>query len=68
MATNLALNDKLINEARRIGRHRSKREAVDAALLEYIQRRKQMKIIRFFGKVEIDPSYDYKRERKRKRS
>jgi len=66
MPTNLALDDKLIDEAQRVGRHRTKREAVNAALDEYIRRRKQLDIIEMFGKVDFDENYDYKRERERK--
>ena len=67
MATNLALDDKLIEAARRAGRHKTKKEAVSAALEEYVRRRKQLEILEAFGKFEFDPSYDYKAER-RKRS
>ena len=67
MATNLALDDALIEEARAIGKHKSKREAVNAALAEYVQRRKQLRITELFGKIDYDPSYDYKAERRRKR-
>ena len=66
MPTNLAIDDKLIEEARKIGRHRTKKEAVTAALDEYIRRRKQLGILEMFGKVDFDPSYDFKRERYRK--
>ena len=45
MATNLALDDKLIEEARRAGKHKTKKSAVTAALAEYIQRRKQLRIL-----------------------
>jgi len=68
MATNLALDDKLIEEAKRLGRHRSKKDAVNAALSEYIQRRKQQKIISLFGTIDYDETYDYKRARRRKRA
>ena len=67
MATNLALDDKLIEAARRAGKHKTKKEAVSAALEEYVRRRKQLEILEAFGKFEFDPSYDYKAER-RKRS
>ena len=66
MSTNLALNDDLIEEARQIGGHRTKKAAVTAALEEYVQRRKQLAILDLFGTVDYDPSYDYKAERKRK--
>ncbi len=63
MPTNLALDDNLINEARRIGNHATKREAVTAALDEYIRRRKQLEILDLFGTIDFDPEYDYKKMR-----
>jgi hypothetical protein len=69
MPVHLAIDARLmhlIEEAERLGRHRTKEEAVKAALDEYIQRRKQLQIVEMFGKVEFDEKYDYKRERKRK--
>lgn len=67
MATNLALDDRLIDEARRVGRHKTKKEAVTRALQEYVQRHKQARILDAFGTFEFDPRYDYKGERRRKR-
>ena len=67
MATNLALDDRLIEEARRIGRHKTKKEAVTTTLTEYVTRRKRLRIIDQFGTVEYDPRYDYKAERRRPR-
>jgi hypothetical protein len=66
MPTNLAIDDRLIQEAQKLGRHRTKKEAVTAALDEYIQRRKQQEIISLFGTIDFDESYDYKRERRSK--
>jgi hypothetical protein len=63
MASKLT-NDKLIEEARRVGRHKSKKDAVTAALVEYIRRRKQLRILGAFGAVDFDPRYDYKAERR----
>jgi Arc/MetJ family transcription regulator len=68
MATNLAIDDKLIEEARKSGGHKTKKEAVTKALEEYIRYRKQMRIIEAFGTVDFDPTYDYKAERRRKRN
>ena len=42
MATNLALDDQLIEEARLLGGHRTKREVVTQALLDYVQKKKQI--------------------------
>ena len=44
MATNLALDDKLVEEAKRLGRHRSKRDAVNEAVAEYVARRRRRRI------------------------
>jgi hypothetical protein len=57
----------LITEAERLGCHRTKKEAVTAALDEYIQRRKQLAVLALFGKIKYDENYDYKRDRKPKR-
>lgn len=68
MPTNLALDDKLIEEARALGGHRSKKAAVTAALDEYVRRHRQKDVIRLFGTIEYDPKYDYKAERKPRRA
>jgi len=65
MATNLALDDKLIVLAKKIGHHRTKREAVTAALKEYIEHKKQLEVADLFGSIEFDKNYDYKKARKR---
>lgn len=68
MPTNLALDDRLIEEAQKLGKHRTKKDAVTAALDEYIQRRKQRDILPLFGTIEYDDHYDRKGERSRKRA
>ena len=67
MATNLALDDELIKTAQKVGGHRTKKDAVTAALGEYIQRRKQLEILELLGTIDYDSTYDYKAERLRKR-
>ena len=66
MPTNLAIDDRLIEEARKIGRHRTKKETVTAALEEYIQRRRQLDVLALFGTIDYDKGYNYKQERHRK--
>jgi hypothetical protein len=68
MPTNLAIDDRLIQEAQKLGRHRTKKETVTAALDEYIRRRRQQEILSLFGTIDYDPNYDYKRARGLKRS
>ena len=63
MATNLAIDDRLIDEAKRIGHHKTKKEAVTAALDEYVRRRKQLDILKLAGTIDYDPTYDYKKMR-----
>lgn len=65
MATNLAIDDRLLQEAQRIGGKPTKKATVTEALEEYIQRRKQAKILDLFGKIDFDPKYDYKKQRRR---
>jgi Arc/MetJ family transcription regulator len=66
MATNLAIDDRLLNEARKVGGHKTKKATVTEALTEYIQRRRQQRILDLFGKVSVDPKYDYKAQRRRR--
>jgi Arc/MetJ family transcription regulator len=66
MPTNLALDDDLLAEALRLGGHATKRETVNEALSEYIARRKRLAAVRAFGTFAFDPSYDPKRERRRR--
>ena len=63
MATNLAIDDKLIDEARRIGNHQTKKEAVTAALERYVQWHKQQQILELAGTIDYHPDYDYKKIR-----
>ncbi len=63
MATNLTIDDRLIEEAQKLGNHRTKKETVTAALDEYIKRRRQQAIVSLFGSLDYDRNYDYKRER-----
>ncbi len=65
MATNLALDDKLITKAQKIGRHKTKKEAVTAALKDYIAHKKQLEIVDLFGTIDFDKKFNYKRARKR---
>jgi hypothetical protein len=43
---------------------KTKKEAVNEALTEYVQRREQLEITELFGKVEFDETFDYKAQRK----
>ena len=66
MATNLQLDDSLVAEAKRLGGHRTKREAVDSALQEYVDRRRRRRVLSLVGKLDWRAGYDYKAERRRR--
>ena len=66
MATNLALDDRLLEQALKIGGKATKRETVTEALQEYINRRKQVGVLELFRSVDYDPKYDYKKQRRRR--
>ena len=65
MATNVELDETLIREALKLGKHRSKRAAIEDALREYVQRRKQVRLTSLFGAIDYDESYDYKGARRK---
>jgi Bacterial antitoxin of type II TA system, VapB len=65
MATNLAIDDKLLNEALEISGLKTKKDTVNLALKEFVDRHKQLEILTIFGKMDPDPDYDYKRGRSR---
>lgn len=65
MATNLNIDIKPLNEAYQIGNFKTKKEAVNVALKEYIQRHRQKDMLKFLNKVDFDKNYDYKKARNR---
>lgn len=56
--TNIVLDDKLVKRAMKLGGVRTKREAVDIALRNFVQTRSQKNILDLVGKGLIDPDYD----------
>ena len=65
MATNLGINEQLLNKALEIGGFRSKKDTVNAALEEFIRRRKAEDVINLFGTIEYETDYNYKKMRTR---
>ena len=66
MATNLNLDDALLDEAVKLSGQKTKRATVNAALAEFVSRRKQRRILGLFGTLEWDDRFDYKKERARR--
>ncbi len=64
MATNLSIDTELLNEALVISGLPTKKDTVNQALMEFVQRRKQREITALFGNLPQDEDYDYKSRRK----
>lgn len=60
MRTNIVLDEELIDEAMRYANVKTKRELVDLALREFVAARRRRDVSELFGRVQIDPNYDYK--------
>jgi Uma2 family endonuclease len=65
MTTNIEIDPTLLQEALTLGEHQTEKIVIEAALQEYIQRRKQLKVLELFGTIDYDPDYDYKQQRQR---
>ena len=65
MATNLAIDHDLLKKALEISGLKTKKDTVNMALKEFINRRKQLEILDIFGKMDPDPNYNYKKGRSR---
>jgi len=66
MLINLEIDLTLIQEALAVGSHHTEKTVIEEALREYVQRRKQLKILDLFGQIDYDPAYDYKQQRQQK--
>ena len=65
MATNLAIDPKLLDRAVEVSGERTKKAVVTLALQEFIARREQRRVAELMGKLEWNESFDYKAERSR---
>ena len=66
MATNLALDQDLLDRAFRVSGEPTRKAAVTRALQEFIARHEQRRVAELFGKLDWDLAYDHKAERARK--
>lgn len=63
MPTNLKLDDKMVKEAVKLGNFKTKQEALNAALTEFVERRNRLRILELAGQIDFDPHWDYKKMR-----
>ena len=66
MATNLAIDPELLEKALMVSGEKTKKAAVTKALMEFIARREQRRILELFAKLDWHPDFDYKSERSRR--
>ncbi len=55
MPTNLGIDEKLLNEALKLGGHRTKKATVNEALEEYIAHRRRVQGLKLFGTIDYRP-------------
>lgn len=63
MRTNIVLDEKLVREAMKLARVKTKREAVDVALRRFVQGIRQRRLVALKGSNGIRDDYDHKRAR-----
>lgn len=63
MRTNIVLDDRLVREAMKLAKVKTKREAVDIALRRFVHSGKQRRLLDLYGTGGVRKDYDYKRAR-----
>ena len=63
MPTTLKLDEKMVEEAVKLGNFKTKQVAMNVALAEFVQRRNRLRILELGGKIEFRPDWDYKKMR-----
>jgi len=66
MRTTLAIEDRLIEEAKLLSGAKTKKETVEIALDEFVRRRKSRKLLDLEGKVELAWTLDEFLKQRRK--
>ena len=66
MATNLQIDQSLLEQAKSLAGLATKRETVNEALKEFIQSRLRKQFLKLQGQIEYFEDYDYKALRRHK--
>ena len=66
MRTTLAINEELLNEVKLLSGAKTKKDAVEKALVDFVKRRKAKKLLQLEGKVELSFTPKELLERRRK--
>jgi Arc/MetJ family transcription regulator len=68
MKTHMEIDDELLADAMKLGRHRTKRSAVESALQHYVRWRARQELLALRGKVRWIGDLDRMRGRQRQTS
>ena len=60
MRTNIVLDDRLVKQALKLTRVKTKKELVNQALKEFVENRKRLNLMDLAGKIEFAKNYNYK--------
>lgn len=63
MINTFQIDETLLQEALALSNHPTATALIEAALREYIQRRKQLKVLELFGTIDYEEDYNYKQQR-----
>ncbi len=63
MINTFQIDETLLLEALALSNHPTATELIEAALRDYIQRRKQLKVLELFGTIDYEEDYNYKQQR-----
>jgi len=63
VVTNVKLDDKMVEAAVKLGNFKTKQEALNVALAEFVARRNRLRILELGGKIEFRPDWDYRKMR-----
>jgi len=66
MRTTLAINEDLLNEVKLLSGAKTKKDAVEKALVDFIRRKKAKKLLQLEGKIELSFTPKELLERRRK--
>jgi Arc/MetJ family transcription regulator len=66
MRTTLAINEELLNEVKLLSGAKTKKDAVEKALVDFIRRKKAKKLLQLEGKIELSFTQKELVERRRK--
>jgi len=64
MRTNIVIDDRLMAEAQKVSKIKTKRELVETALREFITNRRRRDLRDLRGKISFREDYDYKEMRR----